>query len=127
MLLLEAVRGIDRAALPASALLDYDLFRRDVEEDVRAQEFPEELLAISQLSGPQYLSQVFEVMPTRTERDWADVLGAAEWNPARAWRRPRRSCAQAFRAAWCSRRLCSATCPPSSRRRLPRTRSRRRS
>jgi uncharacterized protein (DUF885 family) len=81
--LLDAVRGIDRAALPATALLDYDLFRRDVEEDVRAQEFPEELLAISQLSGPQYLSQVFEVMPTRTERDWSDVLARLNGIPAR--------------------------------------------
>ncbi|HET9752903.1 MAG TPA: DUF885 domain-containing protein, partial [Myxococcales bacterium] len=81
--LLDAVRAIDRAALPATALLDYDLFRRDVEEDVRAQEFPEELLAISQLSGPQYLSQVFEVMPTRTERDWADVLSRLGAIPVR--------------------------------------------
>ncbi|HET9754171.1 MAG TPA: DUF885 domain-containing protein, partial [Myxococcales bacterium] len=81
--LLEAVRAIDRSALPATALLDYDLFRRDVEEDARAEEFPEELLAISQLSGPQYLSQVFEVMPTRTERDWSDVLARLSGIPAR--------------------------------------------
>src|SRR5512140_2633186 len=81
--LLDAVRAVDRSALPATALLDYDLFRRDVEEDVRAEEFPEELLAISQLAGPQYLSQVFEVMPTRTERDWSDVLARLNGVPAR--------------------------------------------
>jgi len=81
--LLETVRGIDRSKLPATALLDYDLFRRNAEEDVAAQKFPQELLAISQLAGPQYLSQVFEVMPLRSERDLADMMARLAAIPTR--------------------------------------------
>ena len=81
--LAQAARSIDRARLPAKDRLDYDLFRRDAEEELEAQKYPRELLAITQLSGPQYLSDVIDVMPARTARDYQDVLARLEGIPRR--------------------------------------------
>jgi uncharacterized protein (DUF885 family) len=81
--LAETVRSIDRGKLPASDQLDYDLFRRNAEEDVEQDKYPRELLAITQLAGPQYLADVVDVMPARTARDYQDILARLRGVPAR--------------------------------------------
>jgi len=79
----EAVRAIDRRKLEPADQLNYDLFLRDVEEDIAVQRFPGELLAISQLRGPQYLVNTLEVAPARTARDFQDLLARLEAIPKR--------------------------------------------
>jgi uncharacterized protein (DUF885 family) len=80
---LRAARSIDRQQLEEKDRLDYDLFFRTAEEDVALDRFPGELLAISQLSGPQYLPYVFDVMPARSARDYQDVLARLAAIPSR--------------------------------------------
>jgi uncharacterized protein (DUF885 family) len=81
--LLRAVRSVDRRKLTTADQLNYDLFLRNVEDDVDEARFPREFLALSQLSGPQYLSNVFEVMPAKTARDYQDVLARLRGIPSR--------------------------------------------
>jgi len=51
--LLKAVQSIDRGKLPAAERMDYDLFRRGLEEEIAGFRFPSELLAINQMGGIQ--------------------------------------------------------------------------
>ncbi|HYS08701.1 MAG TPA: DUF885 domain-containing protein [Myxococcales bacterium] len=81
--LAEAVRTIDRSKLGAKDQLDHDVFRRIVEEDVRSEKFPQELLPVTQLAGPQYLSNVIDLMPARTLRDYQDILARLDAIPPR--------------------------------------------
>jgi len=81
--LAEAVKSIDRSKLAANDLLDYDLFRRNAEEDVEQDKYPRELLAITQLAGPQYLSNALDIMPARTARDYQDILARLRGVPER--------------------------------------------
>ena len=81
--LLRAVRSVDRSKLASADQLNYDLFLRNVEDDVDEARFPREFLALSQLSGPQYLSNVFEVMPAKTARDYRDILARLRGIPSR--------------------------------------------
>jgi len=81
--LAEAVNGIDRSKLAAKDHLDYDLFRRNAEEDVEQDKYPRELLAITQLAGPQYLSNTLDVMPARTALDYQDILARLRGVPER--------------------------------------------
>ena len=76
-----AIASVDRAKVKDQ--LSYDLFRRNLEYDVAELRFPSELLAISQRSGPQYLSNTIEVMPARTARDYQDILARLTAIPAR--------------------------------------------
>ncbi len=48
---LDRVRAIDRAQLDPADRIDYDLFRKDLEETVEGFRFPDELLPVNQLSG----------------------------------------------------------------------------
>ncbi len=79
----KAVRSIDRGKLSPAEQLSYDLFLRNAEDDAADARFPTELLAISQLSGPQYLSSVLEVMPLRTPHDTQDLLARLRAIPMR--------------------------------------------
>src|SRR5207248_3205259 len=45
--------------------------------------FPRELLAITQLAGPQYLSSTLDVMPARTARDYQDIVARLDGIPQR--------------------------------------------
>jgi len=72
---------IDRAALSPSRQLDYDLFRRNVETALASQRFPEELFAISQRWGSQYLPDVIEQMPTATVGDYENLLARLDSVP----------------------------------------------
>src|SRR5258708_20338852 len=81
--LLRAVRSVDRGKLASADQLNYDLFLRNVEDDVDEARFPLEFLALSQLSGPQYLANVFDVMPAKTARDYQDILARLRGIPTR--------------------------------------------
>ena len=81
--LAEAVRSVDRSKLGAADRLDYDLFRRVVEQDVLLEKYPQELLAITQLAGPQYLTNFVDQMPARTPRDYQDILARFDGIPRR--------------------------------------------
>lgn len=78
---LRAIRSIDRARLSERDRLNYDLFRRNAEEEVEGARFPEEYLPINQMGGPQYLADVIAVMPTRTTRDYVDILARLDSIP----------------------------------------------
>jgi uncharacterized protein (DUF885 family) len=81
--LADAVRSVDRGRLGKADQLNYDLFRRTVEDDVASQKYPQELLAITQLAGPQYLSSVIELMPARTPKQYQDILARLDGIPQR--------------------------------------------
>src|SRR5258708_2082920 len=81
--LLRAVRSVDRGKLASADQLNYDLFLRNVEDNVDEARFPLEFLALSQLSGPQYLANVFDVMPAKTARDYQDILARLRGIPTR--------------------------------------------
>lgn len=64
---LAALATIDRAALPVSDRVSYDLFKRQIEEAVEGARFPTELQQLTQLNGVhQDASQYLDVMPTAT-------------------------------------------------------------
>ena len=72
----KALATIDRAALSPADRLNYDLFRRQVEERLAGRRFPWELMPVNQLGGiqqsvPQLLG---EQMPARTEADYAAIM-----------------------------------------------------
>ncbi|MBI3544573.1 MAG: DUF885 family protein, partial [Deltaproteobacteria bacterium] len=52
---LKALKSIRRAALSSADKLNYDLFRRNAEEQLEGRRFPDELTPVHQLSGPQQL------------------------------------------------------------------------
>jgi len=79
----QALSAIDRRKLDAQDQLNYDLFRRNVDDDLAAQRFPRELLAITQLAGPQYLSSTLDIMPARTARDYQDIVARLDAVPQR--------------------------------------------
>ena len=70
------VRSIDRSGLGPGDQLSYDLFLRNADDAADDARFPNELLAISQLAGPQYLSSVFDVMNPRDTRSLLARLAA---------------------------------------------------
>jgi uncharacterized protein (DUF885 family) len=68
------LRAIDRRKLSASDQLSYDIFARGVEESIEGARFPSDLLAVTQLQGPQYLANVIGYMPTTSVRDYEHIL-----------------------------------------------------
>jgi uncharacterized protein (DUF885 family) len=73
--LLKELDGFDRAKLTAEDRLNYDLFRNDVELAVAAQQFPVELLPISQMGGVhQEPADVILLQPKQTAADYEKVL-----------------------------------------------------
>ncbi len=71
---LDALLTIDRARLSPNDQLNYDLFRRGQEEAIAGLRFPWELVAVTQMGGPQSLSEVMRQQPARTAADYADLL-----------------------------------------------------
>jgi uncharacterized protein (DUF885 family) len=68
------LRAIDRRRLDAADRESYDIFARDAREALDGARFPSELLALSQLGGPQYLSNVIARMPTDSAADYERIL-----------------------------------------------------
>ena len=79
----KALASIDRAALSPADRLNYDLFRRQIEERLAGRRFPWELMPVNQLGGiqqsvPQMLG---EQMPASTEADYEAILSRLRGTP----------------------------------------------
>lgn len=80
---LAVVKSLDRAKLSAADQLNYDLFRRDLEHGLEGNQFPGELLAISQLGGVQQnVAQTFTQMPTSSVKGYENILARLRATPA---------------------------------------------
>ncbi len=80
---LAVVNAIRRERLGAADQLNYDLFKRGVEEQIEAARFPDEYLAITQLGGVQQdVGQLFARMPTARVSDYEDILARLDGVPA---------------------------------------------
>ncbi len=80
---LAVVNAIRRERLGAADRLNYDLFKRGVEEQIEAARFPDEYLAITQLGGVQQdVGQLFARMPTARVSDYEDILARLDGVPA---------------------------------------------
>lgn len=71
---LRQLRMIDRADLPASEQLNYDLFLRDLEDRIEGAQFHGELMAINQLEGVHLLGEIVEFTPFNTLKDYENWL-----------------------------------------------------
>jgi uncharacterized protein (DUF885 family) len=71
---LEAIKAIDREQLPPAERINHDLFRRDLEDRIEGYAFQPYLMAVSQLDGPQLLTQIVEFTPYATVKDYENWL-----------------------------------------------------
>ncbi len=80
---LAVVNAIRRERLGAPDRLNYDLFKRGVEEQIEAARFPDEYLAITQVGGVQQdVGQLLARMPTTRVSDYEDILARLDGVPA---------------------------------------------
>ena len=90
---LAVVKSVRRDRLSPPDRLNYDLFRRGLEERIEGTRFKDEYLAITQLGGVQQdVGQLLAVMPTTSVGDYENML--ARLNGSRRWS-IRRSCCSA--------------------------------
>src|SRR6059036_2780760 len=72
---LAVVKAIRRDRLSPTDRLNYDLFRRALEEQIEGNRFKDEYLAITQLSGVQQdVGQLLAQMPTTSVQDYDNIL-----------------------------------------------------
>jgi uncharacterized protein (DUF885 family) len=71
---IKVVGAIDRARLNARDQLNYDIFKRGIEESIEGTRFPGDLLQVTQRDGPQYSPLVIGVMPAATVKDYTDII-----------------------------------------------------
>jgi uncharacterized protein (DUF885 family) len=72
---LELIMAIDRAKLPESDVISYDLYRRNAEFSVESDQFPFELLQITQMKGVQQdVAQVISSTTFKTTKDYEDLV-----------------------------------------------------
>jgi uncharacterized protein (DUF885 family) len=76
------LRTIDRGGLSPADQLNFDLFKRGVDESVEGLRFPDDLMQVTQLRGPQYLSDIIALMPAATVRDYEDIIARLDALPA---------------------------------------------
>ena len=80
---LAAVNSIGRERLGTADRLNYDLFKRGVEEQIAASRFPDEDLAVTQLGGVQQdVGQLLGRMPAARVSDYEDILARLTAVPA---------------------------------------------
>jgi len=79
---LDKLKGIPRAALPASEQLNYDLFKRQYEQRTLAWPFKYWVYRITAREGPQSLNEVAEDMPFDTAAQYRLWLIRLERLPA---------------------------------------------
>jgi len=73
---------VKRENLSEADKLNYDLFKYGVEEQRRGEQFPGELLPITQLNGVQLnAAYSIDVMPTKTVTDYENILKRLEGLP----------------------------------------------
>lgn len=72
---LDALKAIDPDRLDAESALNLELFRRVAEMRAEAARFPQHLLAVSQMGGPQQrVASTLAMMPTATAEQRAQVM-----------------------------------------------------
>ncbi len=71
---LRRLRAIDPGRLTADDRLNYDLFRRDLENDIDGHRYRDYLMPISQRGGVQSLESTAEGLRLRTVEDYGDWL-----------------------------------------------------
>ena len=71
---LEKLGTIDRGRLPVAEQLNYDLFRRDLEERIAGHAFKLDLMPLHQLEGVQLLAQIIEFTPFNNVKDYENWL-----------------------------------------------------
>ncbi len=72
---LKVLISIDRAKLNAADQLNYDLFRKRVEDGIEGSRFKGEYLAINQMGGVQQdAAETLEMAPRRTVKDYEDRI-----------------------------------------------------
>jgi len=72
---LRVIKSIDRSQLSKSDQLNYDLFRRDLELGIEGNQYPGELLQISQLGGiQQSVAQELTQMHTDSVKAYENIL-----------------------------------------------------
>jgi uncharacterized protein (DUF885 family) len=70
----QVVSAISRARLNPSDQLSYDIFSRGLEESIEGARFPEDLLQITQMGGPQDSPNTISQMPTGTVKEYGDIV-----------------------------------------------------
>jgi len=79
---LAALLEIDREGLPPADGINHDFYRHQLELEVAAQAFPEDLLPINQMSGIQNsLAETTLLMPRVKPADYEDILARLEGVP----------------------------------------------
>jgi uncharacterized protein (DUF885 family) len=72
---LDALQRIDRGKLGAKDQLNYDLFRRNLNDALAESRFPGELMPITQLNGVQQdVPSTIAQMPASNVRDYEDII-----------------------------------------------------
>lgn len=72
---LELIKSINRTKLTATDAISYDLYRRNAEFSVEGDQFPFELLQITQMSGVQQnVAQVISSTMFRSSKDYEDLV-----------------------------------------------------
>jgi uncharacterized protein (DUF885 family) len=72
---LAVLHSISRSRLSGPDRLSYDLFERNLREEIEASQFHDEYFALTQLSGPQQdLAQVIAAQPAMIPQDYADIV-----------------------------------------------------
>ena len=72
---LKVLNSIDRAKLDAADRLNYDLFRKGVEDGIEGARFKGEYLAINQMGGVQQsAAETLEIAPRKTAKDYEDMI-----------------------------------------------------
>lgn len=71
---LSRLSAIDRAKLPMAEQLNYDLFKRDLEDRIEGQAFKADLMPINQLDGVQLIAQIIEFTPFESTKDYENWL-----------------------------------------------------
>lgn len=79
---LKVIKAIDRSKLSKAGQLNYDLFRRNAELGIEGDQFPGEVLAISQLGGVQQsVPQVLDQMHKDSVKAYENILGRLKGVP----------------------------------------------
>ena len=80
---LAVLQSIDRARLPATDELNYDLFRRNITDALEEGRFPGELMPVTQLGGVQQdVPSTIAQSPASTVRDYEDIVARLRGVPA---------------------------------------------
>lgn len=76
---LAILKGLDRSALSAGEQLNYDMYVAQLQQNVDAQRFRDNLMPINQLSGIQQdAAQALSLMPTRSAQHYDNILARLE-------------------------------------------------